>query len=409
MSGVKGDIEIEELILKEEERQKKTIDLIASENVVSENVRHAIGSVLTHKYAEGYPGKRYYAGNNIIDKIEQLAIDRVCKLFGASHANVQPHSGSQANMAVYFALLNYGDTFMGLELSHGGHLTHGSPVNFSGKLYKPVHYHVRRDGWLDYDEIEKLAKEVKPKLIQCGYTAYPRVIDFKRFREIADNVGAHLMADVAHTAGLIAGSVFPNPVEYADVVTFTTHKTLRGPRGAVILWNSDEFTKPINMAVFPGLQGGPHENVIAAKAVCFFEAMQPTFKDYAAQVIKNARTLAEELMSRGFEVVTGGTDTHIVLLDLRNKGITGKDAQNWLENAGIVCNKNTVPYDDKSPFVTSGIRLGTPVVTTRGMAESEMKLIAEWIAKVIESRGDLSDKIRREVEEFVSKYPLFLK
>ncbi|MCD6226958.1 serine hydroxymethyltransferase, partial [Candidatus Micrarchaeota archaeon] len=375
------DSEIMHLIRLEEERQKQTIDLIASENIVSEDVRNAVGSVLTHKYAEGYPGKRYYAGNMFIDKIEQLAIDRACKLFGSRFANVQPHSGSQANMAVYFALLNYGDKFMGLDLSHGGHLTHGSPVNFSGKLYNPIHYHVKKDGWLDYDEIEKIAKQEKPKLLQCGYTAYPRKIDFKRFREIADSVGAYLMADVAHTAGLIAGGAFPSPVGLADVVTFTTHKTLRGPRGAVILWNNEELTKNIRMAVFPGLQGGPFENIIAAKAICFYEAMQPSFKEYAEQVVKNARALADELIKHDFNVVTGGTDSHIVLIDLRNKNITGKDAQNWLENAGIICNKNTVPYDDKSPFITSGIRLGTPVVTTRGMKENEMRLIAEWINK----------------------------
>ena len=402
------DSEIMHLIRLEEERQKQTIDLIASENIVSEDVRNAVGSVLTHKYAEGYPGKRYYAGNMFIDKIEQLAIDRACKLFGSRFANVQPHSGSQANMAVYFALLNYGDKFMGLDLSHGGHLTHGSPVNFSGKLYNPIHYHVKKDGWLDYDEIEKIAKQEKPKLLQCGYTAYPRKIDFKRFREIADSVGAYLMADVAHTAGLIAGGAFPSPVGLADVVTFTTHKTLRGPRGAVILWNNEELTKNIRMAVFPGLQGGPFENIIAAKAICFYEAMQPSFKEYAEQVVKNARALADELIKHDFNVVTGGTDSHIVLIDLRNKNITGKDAQNWLENAGIICNKNTVPYDDKSPFITSGIRLGTPVVTTRGMKENEMRLIAEWINKVINSKGADSENIKKEVEEFAGKWPLFV-
>ncbi|MCC7570242.1 serine hydroxymethyltransferase [Candidatus Micrarchaeota archaeon] len=401
------DSEINKLIDLEEKRQKNTIGLIASENIVSPQVREATGSVLTHKYAEGYPGKRYYGGNQIIDEIETMAIERVCKLFGTKFANVQPHAGSQANMAVYFALMEYGDKFLGLDLSHGGHLTHGSPVNFSGKIYRPIHYQVNKEGWLDYNEIEKIAKKEKPKLIQCGYTACPRTIDFKRFKEIADSVDAYLMADVAHTAGLIAGKAFPSPVGYADAITFTTHKTLRGPRGAVMLWDNEELEKKMRMAVFPGLQGGPMENVIAAKAVCFYEAMQPEFKEYAKQVVKNARTLAEELMSLGFKLITEGTDSHLILIDLHNKEITGKEAQNWLETAGIVCNKNTVPYDDKSPFVTSGIRFGTPIVTTRGMKESEMKMIADWVNKIIESKGENSEKIKKEVEEFAGKWPLF--
>ncbi len=402
------DQQIHDLINKEKERQLKTIDLIASENITSQDVRDAVGSVLSHKYAEGYPGKRYYGGNQIIDQVEQLAIDRVTKLFGTKFANVQPHAGSQANMAVYFALLDYKDTIMGLNLSHGGHLTHGSPVNFSGKLYKPIHYNVNREGWLDYDEIEKLAKQEKPKLIQMGYTAYPRTIDYKRFREIADDTEAYLMADIAHTAGLIAGKAFPSPIGMADVITFTTHKTLRGPRGAVILWDNEEMEKKIRMAVFPGLQGGPHENMIAGKAVAFKEAMEPEFEDYAKQVVKNAQALAQGLMDNDFKLVTDGTDSHLLMVDLRPFGdVTGKDAQEWLENAGIVCNKNTVPYDERSPFVTSGIRFGTPVLTTRGMQEEQMKQIADWVKEIIKSKGQKSKDVKMEVEQMTNKFPLF--
>ena len=401
------DNTIKGLIEQESQRQRRTIGLIASENIVSEQVRNACGSVLTHKYAEGYPGRRYYAGNEIIDKIEQLAIDRACKLFNSKFANVQPHSGSQANMAVYYALLNHGDKFMGLNLSHGGHLTHGSKVNFSGRFYDAVHYNVNSDGWLDYDEIEKTAKQENPRLIQCGYTAYTRKIDFKRFREIADSVDAYLIADVAHTAGLIAGNVFPNPVSFADAVVFTTHKTLRGPRGAVILWNNSDLTKKINSAVFPGLQGGPHQNIIAAKAVCFYEAMQPEFKSYAEQVVKNAGALANGLTENRFNLVTNGTDTHIILMDLRNRDYTGRDAQQWLENAGIICNRNTVPYDKKSPFITSGIRLGTALVTTRGMKHEQMKQISEWVSQVLNSKGAGANEIKKQVQEFAVKFPLF--
>lgn len=400
-----NDLEVKNLIEREDKRQKESLCLIASENIVSDDVREALGSILTNKYAEGYPSKRYYAGNEVIDEVENVAIERVCKLFGSKFANVQPHSGSPANMAVYFALMEYNDKFMGLDLSHGGHLTHGSPVNFSGKLYKPIHYQVKKDGYLDYDAIEKTAKLEKPKLIQCGYTAYPRLIDFKRFREIADSVDAYLMCDVAHTAGLIAGKALPSPVEYADVVTFTTHKTLRGPRGGAIIWNNEELTKKINSAIFPGLQGGPHENTIAAKAVCFKEAMTQEFQNYSKQVIKNAHVLAEELKNKEFNLVTGGTDTHLILIDLHNKGITGKEAQTWMEQSNIICNRNTVPYDDKSPFITSGIRLGTPTLTTRGLNEQNMKEVAEFIDEVIQGKGE--KQIKEKVIDYSSKFPTF--
>lgn len=400
-----NDLEIKNLIEREDKRQKESLCLIASENIVSDDVREALGSTLTNKYAEGYPSKRYYAGNEVIDEIENIAIERLCKLFGSKFANVQPHSGSPANMAVYFSLLEYGDKFMGLDLSHGGHLTHGSPVNFSGKLYKPIHYQVKKDGYLDYDAIEKTAKLEKPKLIQCGYTAYPRLIDFKRFREIADSIDAYLMCDVAHTAGLIAGKALPSPVEYADVVTFTTHKTLRGPRGGAIIWNNEELTKKINSAIFPGLQGGPHENTIAAKAVCFKEAMTQEFQNYTKKVIKNAHVLAEELKNKNYELVTGGTDTHLILIDLHNKGITGKEAQTWLEQSNIICNRNTVPYDDKSPFITSGIRLGTPTLTTRGLNEQNMKDVAEFIDEVITGKGE--KQIKEKVIDYSSKFSTF--
>lgn len=400
-----NDLEVKNLIEREDKRQKESLCLIASENVVSDDVREALGSTLTNKYAEGYPSKRYYAGNEVIDEIENVAIERLCKLFNSKFANVQPHSGSPANMGVYYALLEYGDKFMGLDLSHGGHLTHGSPVNFSGKLYKPVHYQVKKDGYLDYDEIEKIAKQEKPKLIQCGYTAYPRLIDFKRFREIADSVDAYLMCDVAHTAGLIAGKSIPSPVEYADVVTFTTHKTLRGPRGGAIIWNNEEYTKKINSSIFPGLQGGPHENTIAAKAVCFKEAMTTEFQNYTKKVIRNAQVLAEELNKMEYNLVTGGTDTHLILIDLHNKGITGKEAQNWLEESNIICNRNTVPYDDKSPFITSGIRLGTPTLTTRGLNEQNMKEVANYINEVIEGKGE--KQIKEKVIDYSSKFPIF--
>jgi glycine hydroxymethyltransferase len=399
-----NDLEVKNLIEREDKRQKESLCLIASENIVSDDVREALGSTLTNKYAEGYPSKRYYAGNEVIDEIENVAIERLCKLFNSKFANVQPHSGSPANMAVYFALMEYNDKFMGLDLSHGGHLTHGSPVNFSGKLYKPVHYQVKKDGYLDYDEIEKIAKQEKPKLIQCGYTAYPRLIDFKRFREIADSVDAYLMCDVAHTAGLIAGKALPSPVEFADVVTFTTHKTLRGPRGGAIIWNNEDLTKKINSSIFPGLQGGPHENTIAAKAVCFKEAMTTEFQNYSKKVIQNAQVLAEELKNKDYNLVSNGTDTHLILIDLHNKEITGKQAQNWLEESNIICNRNTVPYDDKSPFVTSGIRLGTPTLTTRGLNEQNMREVAELIDEVIKNNGK---NIKEKVIDYSSKFPIF--
>ena len=405
-----SDPEILNLIKKEEDYQKSTLRLIASENYTSKAVMNATGSVLTNKYAEGYPGKRYYAGNQYVDQIETLAIERAKKLFNVPHANVQPHSGSSANIAAFFAFLEPGDKFMGLELPHGGHLTHGSHVNYSGKWFKAVSYGVDKETEaLDYDAIKKIAVEEKPKLIICGYTAYPLIIDFKAFREVCDEVDAILMADISHFAGLVAGEAYPSPAKYADVITTTTHKTLRGPRGAMIMSCSEENAKRIDKAVFPGMQGGPLENVIAAKAVCFHEAMQPSFKEYAAQVVKNAKALAEELASHRLRLVAGKTETHLMLVDLTEKGITGKDAQMVLEEAGIIVNRNTVPFDTKSPFVTSGLRLGTPAVTTRGMKESDMKMIGEMIAKVIDNPNDaeLKLKIRGEIEEICKKFPIY--
>jgi len=405
-----SDSEILNLIKKEENYQKSTLRLIASENYTSKAVMDATGSVLTNKYAEGYPGKRYYAGNQYVDQIETLAIERAKKLFNVPHANVQPHSGSSANIAAFFAFLEPGDKFMGLELPHGGHLTHGSHVNYSGKWFKAVSYGVDKETEaLDYDAIKKIAMEEKPKLIICGYTAYPLIIDFKAFREICDEIGAVLMADISHFAGLVAGGAYPSPAKYADVITTTTHKTLRGPRGAMIMSCTEENAKRIDKAVFPGMQGGPLENVIAAKAVCFHEAMQPSFREYAVQVVKNAKALAEELASHGLRLVAGKTETHLMLVDLTEKGITGKDAQMVLEEAGIIVNRNTVPFDTKSPFVTSGLRLGTPAVTTRGMKESDMKLIGEMIAKIIDNPNDseLKLKIRGEIEEICKKFPVY--
>lgn len=404
------DPEVYELIKKEEEYQKNTLRMIASENYTSKAVMEATGSVLTNKYAEGYPGKRYYAGNKYVDQIEWIAIERAKKLFGAAHANVQPHSGASANIAAFFAFLNPGDKFMGLELPQGGHLTHGSPVNFSGKWFKAVAYGVDRETEaLDYDAIRKRALEEKPKLIICGYTAYPLMIDFKEFRSICDEIGAIMMADISHFAGLVAGGVYNSPVPYADIITSTTHKTLRGPRGAIIMGKNEEVGTKIDKAVFPGMQGGPLEHVIAAKAVCFHEAMQPSFREYAAQIVKNAKALAEELQAHGMRLVAGKTETHLILVDLTKKGITGKDAQMALEEAGIICNKNTIPFDTKSPFVTSGLRFGTPALTTRGMKESEMKEIARMIAKVIENPNDneIKLKIRGEVEELCKRFPIY--
>jgi len=403
------DRAIFDLIEKETEYQKKTLRLIASENYASKAVMEATGSILTNKYAEGYPKKRYYAGNKYVDEIELLAIERAKKLFSVGHANVQPHSGASANIAAFFAYLDVGDKFMGLDLPHGGHLTHGSPVNFSGKWFKPVSYSVDKETEaLDYDKIRKRAIEEKPKLIICGYTAYSLIIDFKAFREICNEVGAVMMCDISHFAGLVAGGVYPSPAPYADIITSTTHKTLRGPRGAMIMC-PEANAQRIDKAIFPGMQGGPLENVIAAKAVCYHEAMQPEFKTYAAQIVKNAKVLAEELSSKGLRLVAGKTETHLILLDLTAKGITGRDAQAALEEAGIIANRNTVPFDTRSPFVTSGLRLGTPALTTRGMKEGEMKQIADLIVKVIENPNDsaLKLKVRGEVEEMCDKFPIY--
>jgi len=402
------DPEVYGAIEREERRQSEGIELIPSENYVSEAVLEASGSILTNKYSEGYPGKRYYGGQENIDTIENLAIDRAKKLFGAEHANVQPYSGSPANTAVYFALLEFGDTVMGLKLDHGGHITHGLPIAFSGRAYNFVQYGVNREtGRIDMDEVRQLALQHKPKLIVAGFTAYPRDIEWKKFREIADEVGAIAMADISHTAGLVAGGVLESPVPYFDVITTTTHKTLRGPRGAMIMCK-EKYAKAIDRAVFPGLQGGPHEHAIAGKAVAFKEALQPEFKTYAAQVKKNAHHLAEELEKRGFELVSGGTDTHLILADLTNKGVPGKDAQVALDKVGITLNKNTVPNDPRSPFDPSGIRLGTPAITTRGMKEPEMEKVAGWIDRTLSNIDDdkaLAD-IKEEVKTLCLKFPV---
>jgi len=405
----KTDPEIYGIVRSELQRQREGLELIPSENFASLAVMEAQGSVFTNKYSEGYPGKRYYGGNEFADKSESLAIERAKKIFHADHANVQPHAGSQANMAAYFALLKPGDKVMGLNLSSGGHLTHGSPVNFSGKIYAIVPYNVDpKTHLLDFDAMEGQARAEKPALIVAGFTAYPRQVDFKRFREIADACGAKLMVDMAHIAGLIAGGAHPQPFPYADVVTTTTHKTLRGPRGAIILCRQ-EYQVPIDKAVFPGLQGGPLDHAIAAKAVCFHEAAKPEFSEYAHQIVKNAKAMADELMAQGMVLVSGGTDTHLILVDLRNMGITGKEAQLALDEAGLTCNKNTVPYDTQSPFVTSGIRLGTPALTTRGMKEGEMKEIARMIKRVCAAHADsaLKQKVRDEVLELTAKFPLY--
>lgn len=409
MSLKQTDGAIYGLVEKELDYQKKTLRLIASENYTSKAVMEATGSIFTNKYAEGYPNKRYYAGNRYVDEMETLAIERAKALFKAGHANVQPHSGSSANIAAFFAFLEVGDKFMGLDLPHGGHLTHGSHVNFSGKWFKAVPYTVSKETEaLDYDAIRKTALEEKPKLIICGYTAYPLIIDFKAFREICDEVGAVMMADISHIAGLIAGESYPSPAPHSDVITTTTHKTLRGPRGAIIM-GPEENAKKIDKAIFPGMQGGPLENVIAAKAVCFHEAMQPEFKEYAAQIVKNAKVLAEELVANGLRLVAGKTETHLVLVDLTPKGITGKDAQMALEESGIITNRNTIPFDTRSPFITSGLRLGTAAVTTRGMRESEMKEIASLIVKIIENPNDseLKLKTRSGIEELCNRFPVY--
>ncbi|MDO8428514.1 MAG: serine hydroxymethyltransferase [Candidatus Diapherotrites archaeon] len=400
---------LSDLLVKEKQRQMNGLELIPSENLVSQAVLEAMGSVATNKYAEGYPGKRYYGGNEFIDQIEQLAIDRAKQLFGAEHVNVQPNSGSPANMAVYFALMQPGDTFMGMRLDMGGHLTHGHPVNFSGKLYKCIQYPVDpKTELLDYDLIRKMALEHKPKILLSGFTAYPRVIDFKIFREIADEVGAICMADIAHIAGLCAVNVHENPVPYFDVVTTTTHKTLRGPRSAIIMCK-EKFGAAIDKAIFPGLQGGPHEHIIAGKAVAFKEALQPEFKNYAQQIVKNAKTLADELTSLGLRLVTGGTDNHLLLVDLTSKGISGKEAEHALDSIGIYVNKNAIPYDSRKPFDPSGIRLGTPVLTTRGMKESEMKEVARLIVKALDLHKD-SEKLKTvqsEVLELCQQFPFY--
>ena len=404
------DPEIAEVIDAELNRQRNKLELIASENIVSSAVMAAQGSVLTNKYAEGYPGKRYYGGCEHVDVVEQLAIDRAKELFGAEYANVQPHSGAQANMAVFFALLTPGDTVMGLNLTDGGHLTHGSPVNMSGKYFKIVPYGVSADTeQLDYDEVQKLAEECKPKLIVAGASAYARTLDFPRLAEIAHSVGAYLMVDIAHIAGLVVAGLHPSPVPYADVVTTTTHKTLRGPRGGLILCTDAEFGKQFNKAIFPGIQGGPLMHVIAAKAVAFKEALSPEFKEYARQIIKNAKVLADTLTEKGFRIVSGGTDNHLMLVDLTNKNITGKVAQNVLDEVGITANKNTIPFEKLSPFVTSGIRLGSPALTTRGFKEDDMREVANIIALVLDNPEDEAAKAqaRERVAALCKKYPLY--
>lgn len=410
MSLQQNDSTIFEAIRKEQHRQHQTLELIASENFVSQDVLEAMGSVMTNKYAEGYPGKRYYGGCEFVDVAEQIAIDRLTQLFGAKYANVQPHSGAQANFAVFFALLQPGDKVMGMNLSHGGHLTHGSPVSVSGKWFEVVSYGVREDTQLiDYDELEAIAKKEKPKLIIAGTSAYTRTIDFARFRQIADQVGAKFMVDMAHIAGLVAAGLHPSPVPYADVVTSTTHKTLRGPRGGIILTNDDEMIKAINKSVFPGIQGGPLMHIIAAKAVAFNEALQPSFKEYAKQIILNADTLGKTLKNEGAALVSGGTDNHIVLLDLRPWNLTGKEAEKLLEEAGITVNKNTIPFDPEKPFVTSGIRMGTAALTTRGMKQDEMVKIGEVIAAVLKSKGDKAvlEKAKETTKAICGVYPLF--
>ena len=401
------DPEVAQAIVDEQERQNSHIELIASENWVSHAVMAAMGSPLTNKYAEGYPGHRFYGGCECVDVIEDIARERAKKLFGCTYANVQPHSGAQANMAVEFALLKPGDTLMGMNLSEGGHLTHGSPANFSGSYFKVVPYGVNAEGYIDYDQVQRIAEEAKPKLIIAGASAYPRIIDFKRFGEIAHSVGAYLMVDIAHIAGLVAAGLHPSPFPYADVVTTTTHKTLRGPRGGMIL-SSEEFAKEhkLNKAVFPGIQGGPLEHVIAAKAVCFKEALQPEFTSYCRQIISNAKALGDGLTKRGIRLVSGGTDNHLILVDLRDTGKTGKTVEAELDAVGITANKNTIPNDPQSPFVTSGLRLGTPAATTRGLKEEDFDLVAEVIAQTILHGEEKADCSRQLVKTLTDKYPL---
>ena len=402
------DPDLAKAMAAETQRQRDNIELIASENLVSKAVMAAMGSTLTNKYAEGYPGKRYYGGCEHVDVVEDLARDRAMKLFGCTYANVQPHSGAQANMTVFFALMQPGDTFMGMNLDHGGHLTHGSPVNFSGKYFNCVPYGVNSDGYIDYDEVERIAKECKPKLIVAGASAYARKIDFKRFREIADEVGAYLMVDMAHIAGLVAAGYHESPIPYAHVTTTTTHKTLRGPRGGMIL-SSKEFAEEhkLNKALFPGIQGGPLMHVIAAKAVCFKEALDPAFKEYGKNIIDNAQALANGLIKRGIKIVSGGTDNHLMLVDLADKGLTGKEVEKWLDAAHITCNKNTIPDDPQSPFVTSGIRLGTAAVSTRGFNTDDMDKIAEYITLAVTDFDNQKEYITNGVAEICAKYPLY--
>ena len=400
------DKEVGEAINAELTRQKRGLELIASENMVSEAVMLAMGTPLTNKYAEGYPAKRYYGGCECVDVVEKIAIERACRLFGAEHANVQPHSGAQANMAVYFALIKPGDTVMGMNLAHGGHLTHGSPVNMSGSYFNFVPYGVSDNGFIDYDELEKTAKEVKPKLIVAGASAYPRVIDFARISEIAKSVGAYFMVDMAHIAGLVAAGLHPSPVPYADVVTTTTHKTLRGPRGGLILCR-EELAKAIDKAIFPGTQGGPLMHIIAAKAVCFGEALTPEFKAYQEQIVKNAKALANTLLAEGFDLVSGGTDNHLMLLDLRPFGITGKELEKRLDECYITVNKNAIPNDPEKPFVTSGVRIGTPAVTSRGLKEEDMVALGKLIKLCATEFETKADCIRAEITKICEKYPIY--
>lgn len=406
------DPELAAAIDAESIRQETHIELIASENYCSPAVMEAQGSSLTNKYAEGYPGKRYYGGCEHVDVVEQIAIDRAKELFGADYANVQPHSGSSANSAVYLALLEAGDTVLGMSLAHGGHLTHGSSVSFSGKTYNAVHYGINDDGLVDYDEVARLAREHQPKMIIAGFSAYSQVMDWQKFREIADEVGAYLMVDMAHVAGLVAAGVYPNPVQIADVTTTTTHKTLRGPRSGLILAKANvEIEKKLNSAVFPGSQGGPLMHAIAAKAVCFKEAMTPEYKEYQQQVIKNAKAMAQTIIARGYDVVSGGTENHLMLISLIKQGITGKEADKWLGDAHITVNKNSVPNDPKSPFVTSGIRLGTPAITTRGFKEAECVALAGWICDILDAKGDekVLVEVREKVAEVCKRLPVYQK
>ena len=402
----KEDGEIAAAIKAELNRQRSNIELIASENFVSPAVMEAMGTPLTNKYAEGYPGKRYYGGCSKVDIVENLAIERAKKLFGCDHVNVQPHSGASANTAVYFALIKPGDTILGMNLAHGGHLSHGSPVNISGKYFHVVPYGVNDEGYIDYEELERIANEAKPKLIVAGASAYARTIDFERISKIAKSVGAYLMVDIAHIAGLVATGYHPSPVPYADVVTTTTHKTLRGPRGGMIMCK-EELAKAIDKAVFPGTQGGPLMHIIAAQAVCFQEALQPAYKEYIGQVVKNASTLASALMERGINIVSGGTDNHLMLVDLRSLGLTGKEAEKMLDEIGITCNKNTIPNDPQSPFVTSGLRLGTPAITTRGFKEDDMVEVADIIAETLKDFEHYKEKGAARVRALTDKYPLY--